>query len=207
MPKKDNENNRRTKTILILILVVGLLSMTVAYAALITNLRIRGTANVAETRWDIHFSNVSVDSSTNIPSTDYSLGTLNQENSPTSISGMSATLKKPNDQLVVNFDIVNSGTIDAKVGVFTKHIALGENVVGTDTNDVITYTITCGSGANLNEVLAANNGTSHCKLSIHYDDNDEGAGAQTSQVPGTDQTMGFEAKTFNFDADWSYIQN
>ena len=208
--------SEKSKNILLGVLIVGLVSMTVAYAALSTNLAINGTATVAATTWDIHFANVAVDETngnTNIPSTDYNLGTLTQTNSPTLINGMTATLKKPGDKLVVNFDIVNAGTIDAKNTSFVKHITKDSETASTaDTNDVVTYTIDCGTGAKgTNDVLtksAGDNATSHCKLTVQYDNNAVGGvGQQRSQTAGQDQTVNQDAKTFTFDAAWVYQQN
>ena len=205
--------SNQKKNVLLAVLIVGLVSMTVAYAALITNLKIQGTANVAATSWDIHFANAQVDTTnTTIPAGDYNLGTLTQATSPTQISGMTATLKKPTDKLVVNFDIVNTGTIDAKLSAFNKHITLGNSVVSTDTaatNDVVTYTITCGgSDPELNSVLVKTNGSISCVLTVQYDNNAMGgAGQQSSQTAGTDQTVSEDAKTFTFDANWTYTQN
>lgn len=198
-----------TKNVLLGVLIVGLVAMTVAYAALSTTLRINGTASVPNVKWDIHFENAAVDTqNTTITSNDYALGTLSTSGAPTLIDGMHAKLSKPTDKLVVNFDIVNRGTIDAKVASFAKHIAKdGGTAVTTNTNDVITYTITCGTGGNENETLAANGGTSHCTLTVQYDNNAMGGtGQQTSQTAGQDQTVNLPAKDFTFDAQWVYNQ-
>lgn len=205
--------SEKSKNILLGVLIVGLVSMTVAYAALSTSLSIRGTATVEATKWDIHFANVEVDEgATTIPSTDYNLGTLTAAgDSPTLIDGLTATLKKPTDKLVVNFDIVNTGTIDAKLSAFTKHITLGDSIVSTDTaatNDVVTYTVKCGNAdPAVNSELVKTNGSTSCVLTVQYDNNAMGgAGQQTSQTAGTDQTVNQNAKTFKFDANWTYIQ-
>ncbi len=209
--------SNQKKNVLLAVLIVGLVSMTVAYAALITNLKIQGTANVAATSWDIHFANVAVGSGTNLAQDDYSLGTLDNvaisgSSTGTLISGMSATLRKPTDKLEVTFDIENTGTIDAKLASFTKHISLGNSVVSTDTadtNDVVTYTVKCGNAdPAVDSVLVKTNGSISCVLTVQYDNNAMGgAGQQTSQTPGTDQTVNENAKTFSFDANWQYIQN
>ena len=211
-----------TKNILLGVLIVGLVAMTVAYAALTTNLQINGTATVAATKWDIHFANVAVDTGTgktNIPSGDYSLGTLDSTNLPsasatgTLIDDLTVTLRKPGDKLVVNFDIVNAGTIDAKNTSFVKHITKGSTVSSSDTaatNDVVTYTIQCGTGANGGDSqLAKANGNTPtaaaCVLTIEH--NDTGASiTQAHQEAGTDQTINNEAMTFKFDAAWVYQQ-
>ena len=209
--------SEKSKNILLGVLIVGLVSMTVAYAALSTTLTINGTAKVEETKWDIHFANVAVDTTnTTIPSTDYSLGTLDNDASKTTgtlISGLTATLKKPTDKLVVTFNIVNAGTIDAKNTSFVKHITRDSGTAKTtDTNDVVTYTIDCATGAKgTSDVLnkaGGDNDTAACTLTVQYDNNAMGgAGQQTSQTAGQDQTVNQDAKTFTFDATWVYEQN
>ena len=197
-----------TKNVLLGVLIVGLVAMTVAYAALSTTLRISGTASVPNVKWDIHFANAAVDTNaTTITSNDYALGTLSTEGAPTLIDGMHAKLSKPTDKLVVNFDIVNAGTIDATVASFSKHIAKdGGTAITTDTNDVITYTIECDTGANQGNTLAAGNSAS-CVLTVQYDNNAMGGtGQQASQTAGENQTVNLPAKDFTFDAQWVYDQ-
>ena len=46
---------RNKKNVLLGVLIVGVLAMTVAFAALATNLTINGTANIAATKWNIRF--------------------------------------------------------------------------------------------------------------------------------------------------------
>lgn len=207
-----------TKNILLGVLIVGLVSMTVAFAALSTNLKIEGTAEVEATTWDIHFANVEVANTTTIAQADYNLGTLNSTaiasgTTGTLIQGLTANLAKPGDKLVVNFDIVNAGTIDAKNTSFTKHITQGAAVVNTDTadtNDVVNYTITCGTGGlGTNDVLTkagGANATSSCTLTVEYNDTAASI-TQQSQVAGGNQAVSNAAKTFTFDANWVYQQN
>ena len=47
--------DNRKKNILLGLLIVGIISMTIAFAALTTRLSLNGTANVAATSWNIHF--------------------------------------------------------------------------------------------------------------------------------------------------------
>ena len=53
--------SERNKNILLGVLVVGVIGMTVAFAALTSRIKLNGTANVAETRWNIHFQNWRLD--------------------------------------------------------------------------------------------------------------------------------------------------
>ena len=49
--------DNKKKNILLGVLIAGVVSMTVAFAALATNLKINGTTNIAATRWNVHFQN------------------------------------------------------------------------------------------------------------------------------------------------------
>ena len=201
--------SEKSKNILLGVLIVGLVSMTVAYAALSTSLTINGTANVSATTWDIHFANVAVDTGagkTNI--SNYSLGTLDNSTSNTTgtaIAGLTATLNKPGDKLVVNFDIVNAGTIDATVSNFNKSITLAGVSAA---NDVVDYNIECGTGGKQGDDLLKSTETPHtaaCTLTLEY--NDTGADiTQQSTVAGQVQTIDVGAKTFTVSANWTYVQ-
>ena len=210
--------SEKSKNILLGVLIVGLVSMTVAYAALTTNLKIQGTANVAETKWDIHFANVAVDSANTTTGLVYDLGTLDDHAATTGIGtlidGLTVTLDKPGDKLTVNFDIENAGTIDAKLASFNKHITKGNAVVDTDTadtKDVVNYTITCGGAAPaVNSTLAKRESVSvatktSCVLTVEYLV-DTGSAKQNSQTPGQDQTVNQAQSTYKFDANWQYVQ-
>ena len=162
------------------------------------------------------FANVAVVAAdTTIAAADYNLGTLDNSQTATTgtlISGLTANLNKPGDKLTVGFDIANAGTIDATLTNFSKHITKDSGSASTaDINDVVEYTIDCASGANLtnpnlNKRTDATHPTlAHCTLKVEYKEN-TGSAVQQSQTPGQDQTVNQSAKTFTFDADWSYAQ-
>ena len=220
--------SEKSKNILLGVLIVGLVSMTVAYAALSTSLQINGTANVAATTWDIHFANVEVDKANTTGASENSngvittMGTLDNaldstnRSIGTAFSGLVVDLAKPGDKATITFDIVNAGTIDAKNTVFTKHIAKTGGETTDTTNDVVTYTITCDNGADGNDHVLTKNGgsnnTAHCTLVVKYDDNafnseTRAPGQQASQTAGQDQTVNQPEKEFTLDASWTYVQN
>ena len=103
------EKERKIKTLSLVALIVAILGLTVAFAALSQTLTINGTASINSATWDIHFENLV--RSTKGDATINGEPTLNS----TTISGIDVTLTKPNDGVVFLVDIVNDGTIDAKV--------------------------------------------------------------------------------------------
>ena len=103
------EKERRIKTLSLVALIVAVLGLTIAFAALSQTLTINGTASINSATWDIHFENLA--RNTNGDATINGEPTLNA----TTISGINVTLTKPNDSVIFLVDIVNDGTIDAKV--------------------------------------------------------------------------------------------
>ena len=222
--------SEKSKNILLGVLIVGLVSMTVAYAALSTTLTINGTANVDATRWDIHFANVqNVTGQNNLlagtnEGTVTSMGTLDSESLSTTgtnnatgtlIDNLIVSLQKPGDWVKVNFDIVNAGTIDAKLGSFNKSIVKTTPATPTtteenDINDGITYTVKCGEARatavapvalNAGQEIDRNNDKVECELYVEYNE------LTNSHTAGTDQTAGDNNdRTFSLNASWSYVQ-
>lgn len=224
--------SEKSKNILLGVLIVGLVSMTVAYAALSTSLSIRGTANVDATNWDIHFTNVHDATTNGEGSNTLSQGSGKNEGSITAwgsldqtqltgenttavgtlINGLTINLKKPGDWVKVNFDIVNTGTIDAKLAQFSKSIvktspATPSTTEANDVNDGITYTVKCGETRataavpSVGQELAKTSGKAECELYVYYNE------LTNNHTAGTVQTAGDNNdRTFTLNADWQYVQ-
>ena len=188
--------DNRKRNILLGVLIVGVISMTVAFAALSTNLSINGTAEVSATKWDIHFAN----GQDNTPGTHLdgktNKGTITGlQFAATSITNFTATLYQPNDEVVYNFDIVNDGTIAGQLDNFTKTITCN-----SASCDMITYTITCEDAshndANQSDYILASGASVSCEMKIKYND-------QTNSNNGT-YTQGAVSATTT--ATWLYKQ-
>ena len=104
------EKSRKIKIISLIVLVVMVLGLTVAFAALSQTLTINGSATVNTASWDIHFENLTLSEKT---------GTAEVSGTPsltgTVISGIDVSLNKPGDKIVYEFDLVNNGSIEAKL--------------------------------------------------------------------------------------------
>ncbi len=103
--------NKKSKVILLTILIVGVLLMSVAFAALSTTLTIRGTGLVDPVSWDIKFENLA---SVTLK------GTAQETTAPTiknytEISEYAVVLKQPGDEVRYDFDVHNYGQVDAKI--------------------------------------------------------------------------------------------
>lgn len=145
--------SNKAKNILLFILVIGLVGMTIAYAALSQRLDINSTANVKASTWDIHFKNLSSANKT---------GTANVVTEPTltntAISGLNVELQKPGDSVTYTFDIENAGTIDAKIGQF-KINTKEDGILCTDSEGSTTSSDATSVCNNLSYTLSYTNET------------------------------------------------
>ena len=116
----------RTKTFLIIVLLVGIVSMTIAYANFVSRLKIISNTKVVSSNWDIHFANlVQKELPTNSGTVIESPALIQTDT--TIISGLELTLSKPGDYVIYTFDIVNAGDIDAELGNFILGTPVCEN--------------------------------------------------------------------------------
>ena len=103
-----------TKNVLLITLLVGIISMTIAYAALSTSLKISTTTKINDTNWDIHFENLTL-----VENASGNTGTVVKpakiQDNTTQIKELVVDLKKPGDFVSYTFDIVNNGDIAAKL--------------------------------------------------------------------------------------------
>lgn len=210
-----------TKNILLGVLIVGLVAMTVAYAALTTNLQINGTATVAATTWNVRIEDWAPAASGNT-ATNITNGTQADNTNTTKITGFSAILNKPGDTVTYNFKIANRGTIAATKTGFTTSVKVqtktGEdtydagttvanenNAYGTFTNGDVEYIINCTNDAS----LAANTASDTCSLTVTYKElptSSSTTTGQKSQTAGEDQTVNNPERKVTIDAAWVYGQ-
>ena len=129
--------NKKTVIIILSVMVLGL---SIGYAALSNSLNITGSAKLGATAdsWNINFKNAKC--------TAYNYaeaGNIEIKNK-TTLELSNSKLKAPKDYIICNFDIVNDGTIDAKVTSITipdknKFTYTGSG--STKTTDEDSYTI------------------------------------------------------------------
>ena len=103
------EKTRKIKIISLCALLVAVLGLTVAFASLSQTLTINGSAAVNTASWDIHFDNIRIYTS--------GAGSFNGDPtlSGTSITNINAVITKPEDQASFDVNMVNNGTINAKI--------------------------------------------------------------------------------------------
>ena len=163
--------DQRKRNVLLVILLVFVVGMTIAFAALSTNLNISGMASIPASSWDIHFAN----GVNNTPST-HTDGTTNKATitgiqfAATSITNFTATLNQPKDEVIYNFDIVNAGSIDAQLDHFSKIVSCNSS----KDCDLITITFTCldaqNNDAMADDFILTKNSRVTCEMNIKYKD-------------------------------------
>lgn len=106
----------KTKNAIIALLIVGLVSMTVAYAALSQTIFINSSAKVLNKSalWNVHFDTPVAGTPVGYASVATGKGLVKAN--ATTLSGLEVTLRAPGDSMSYTFNVVNDGTINAKIG-------------------------------------------------------------------------------------------
>ena len=162
--------NENKKTIILIALGFIIVSISIAYAALATNLQIGGLANTPSVDWDIHFINFSTSSTpANTTLGETNTGEIKSvTTSGTLIDNLKAELKKPGDSVVYTFDIKNFGSISGKLDSFRSNITCQNNNCSH-----ATYSVVClDSSKNTfteNQTLAPN-AIINCTLTLKFND-------------------------------------
>ena len=122
--EKEKKQERRPHNVL-MALVILLLGISIGYAALTTTLVINGESTIKKVVWNIHFSNVKTENGS------VSINTQNGEkaayipNADETRVEYKIVLPKPGDFYEFTVDVVNDGTLDAK-------ISSNPTLIGTD---------------------------------------------------------------------------
>ena len=108
----------RTKALVIVVMLIVVAGLTVAFASLSSVLNIKGTAYLDAAKWGIKFQNLSDPVSVGTAS---STGTAKiEETKSAEINGINVDLSTPGDKVVYTVDLVNEGTINAKIDKIEK---------------------------------------------------------------------------------------
>ena len=118
------EKERRTKALVIVVLLVVIAGLTVAFAALSATLNINGTAYLDAAKWGIRFENLSSPTRVGKATT---TGTAKiEETKSAEINGINVNLSTPGDKVTYTVDLVNKGTINAKIDNIEKTVLTSE---------------------------------------------------------------------------------
>ena len=140
-----------------LILVVILLTISLGYAFLQTDLTINGTSKINATSWDIHFEDLTPNPNSVTLSTGDVAPTIDST-TRTDIT-YTITLKEPGDFYEFEVAIVNGGTLDAMIGTISNKLN-GTEISGTNSLPAyLSYTVTYSDNMPIavNQLLEAGN--------------------------------------------------
>ncbi len=107
MFRKKRLKKYRLSNTFFLVMAMVIFAMGIGYAAISTTLEIDGTSDIDSASWDVHFANVQV-------TTGSVAATTPAISNNTSVS-FSANLANPGDFYEFTVDVVNEGTLDAKL--------------------------------------------------------------------------------------------
>ena len=118
------EKERRTKALVVVVLLIVVAGLTVAFAALSATLNIKGTAYLDAAKWGIKFENLSEPESIGTATT---TGTAKiEETKSAEINDINVSLSTPGDKITYTVDLVNEGTINAKIDKIEKTVLTEE---------------------------------------------------------------------------------
>ena len=112
------EKQRREKALVVVVLLVVIAGLTVAFAALSSSLNINGTAYLDAAKWGIRFENLS--SPTRVGNATTTGTAKIEETKSAEITDMNVSLMVPGDKIVYTVNLVNKGTINAKIDEIEK---------------------------------------------------------------------------------------
>ena len=137
------EKERRTKALVVVVLLIVVAGLTVAFAALSTTLNINGTAYLDAAKWGIKFKNLSEPVSIGTATT---TGTAKiEETKSAEITGINVSLSTPGDKVTYTVDLVNEGTINAKIDNIEKTVLTSEQ------QRYLTFKVTDKNGKEVSE--------------------------------------------------------
>ncbi len=173
-------NSRDYKIIAIIALCLGIIGLSIAFAAMSTTLNIKSVTRYGGNEWNIHFANIDEGTVTGTASK----GSVSLTSSTITISDI--VLNKPGDAVTYTFDIVNAGAINAKIETINHSVPTfnGSGEEQTTDEEMIKnsfeYNLTYNDGAVINigdELLSKT--SKRVKLTISYDES-------ASQTPKQD---------------------
>ena len=116
------EKQRTIRMLALATVFVAVLGLTVAFAAMSRTLNINGTAEVDNSKWDVHFAtnedgSINMDEWQNNYLSETGNGKLTKLPiiSSTTVNDFEVTLTKPDDEVKLGFVIKNDGTMNAKL--------------------------------------------------------------------------------------------
>ena len=154
--KEENRNTKGRVVVILPLLLLLVVGTSVAYAALTQTLTARGSTRVTKPEWKIEFANATT--------TAGSIACTPTINADKTAVTYNPTLTNPGDYCEFTVDVVNNGTIPAKLSADPVLSS-----VDTATHPYLIYTATYndGSAIRANDALAVN-ATKTVKIRVEF---------------------------------------
>lgn len=195
------EKNGKTKNIVLAVLLVAVVTLSIAYAVLSATLTINAQATVKGANWDVEFQKkgdgaVCVASSKSGAATTTASVTQDATITATKMDGLEAELKLPGDKVVCTWQVINKGGIDAKLATYNAPVLTytGAEADKTIVSGNTTVTLTVGGDTPaVGRTLPATTGnTEDVVLTIQYKEN-------ATALPANDVTVKASSTTFIYE--------
>ena len=193
------KDNKKTLYILVAFaLILSIVGISIGFAAMSQNLTISGSAEVVPATWKIKFANLSSPTVAG----DAEVTTPPTIQGDTHIGNFAVKLTAPGDSVTYTFDVVNDGTIDAKVTDLVKatptFTASGTANASNDTTVVqnnLVYDLTYSDGTTIadDDELDAHDSVT-LKLVVGYNTNATTLPKDKVSVTGMDITLTYGQK-------------
>jgi len=139
------EKQRTTKIVALSALFMAIIGMSVAFAAMSTQLQIDGSAEFRSPGWDVRF----VVGSLNVTTSTYA-STTTPTLTANNLGPFQAVLTRPGDSVTFTFDVTNAGGINARIDQILRNGVVGgmPDCVGLSTDGataVADAAIVCGN--------------------------------------------------------------
>ena len=190
--------NRRRKN-RAFILFILLLTVSIGFAALSTQLNVVGTTGISKNTWSVYWANVGNESGV-IPTTSPTISN-EDETHPNTIISFGVNLTKPGDFYEFEVDAVNAGTIDAMLSTITTTITSnGEPAIPPA---YILYSVTYSDGETptAKHLLSKKSGNTPTKerYKVRIEFSRDVTKAQLEEMPNA-------GLSYNIDLEASYVQ-
>lgn len=160
------------KKLFVVIVILLILCISIGYAALSDNFKIKGTTNITGNTWALSFTNIQVDTSASnvTASTAPHIVTGTSSDDYTQQVEYEVTLAKPKDVYVFTVDLQNTGSIDAEIS------SVSLSGLTSNASQYIEYTVKDVTNASsprdaaVGDIISASGGKKTYKVTTQFKD-------------------------------------
>ena len=188
----ENKKKRSNKNYLLFISLI--LLITIGFALLTQDLFIRGSSQLKDSKWNIHWDNIQVNSNS-VSGTSVTQA-AQITNTEKTLVEYSITLSKPGEFYEFTVDAKNEGTIDGMVNTVSNKVYESNGTTEKTLPAYLTYSVTYSDGkAIASKQLLSAGSTEKYKVRVEFKD------VAASQLPTQNETLKFKFEVEYVQAD------